>query len=196
MYITEHIALLYNIGFQVKIDEDWNQLEQVEPGIFDGLVDFSKSYPPNTKVKVNVKSGGNKYNTLLEYTIWSSAPGTLCMPSQVTRSGGHHVIIGYWGWGQGSWGLCATVLYLVASITVVAWACLGTGDSLYQRGHANWWHIILAVTTNTTDHHEDPWSAQSASRYKRVPRPSLSRNTYYSSSLISLSSIFYLSLPI
>ncbi|PVD31074.1 hypothetical protein C0Q70_10351 [Pomacea canaliculata] len=54
---------------QVKIDEDWNQLEQVEPGIFDGLVDFSKSYPPNTKVKVNVKSGGNKYNTLLEYTI-------------------------------------------------------------------------------------------------------------------------------
>lgn len=69
MYITEQIALLYNIGFQVKIDEDWNQLEQVEPGIFDGLVDFSKSYPPNTKVKVNVKSGGNKYNTLLEYTI-------------------------------------------------------------------------------------------------------------------------------
>lgn len=54
---------------QIKVDEDWNPLPMVEPGIFEGPVDFSKNYPVGTKAKVNVKFQGNKYNTLLEYTI-------------------------------------------------------------------------------------------------------------------------------
>ncbi|KAK7508599.1 hypothetical protein BaRGS_00000165 [Batillaria attramentaria] len=55
---------------QIKVGEDWTQLTQVEPGVFEGTVDLSQSnYPIGTKAKVNVKFAGNKFNTLLEYTI-------------------------------------------------------------------------------------------------------------------------------
>ena len=55
---------------QVKVDNDWNKLEAVEPDVYEGFVDFSQGYPSGTKVKLNVKSGGNKFDTLMEYTIW------------------------------------------------------------------------------------------------------------------------------
>lgn len=54
---------------QVKVGEDWNQLTQTSPGEFEGVVDLNHDYPVGTKAKVNVKFGGNKFNTLLEYTI-------------------------------------------------------------------------------------------------------------------------------
>ncbi|ESO97032.1 hypothetical protein LOTGIDRAFT_231773 [Lottia gigantea] len=54
---------------QVKVNNDWNPLEQTSPGTWEGLVDLSKNYPPGAKVKLNCKFGGHNYNTLLEYTI-------------------------------------------------------------------------------------------------------------------------------
>ncbi|KAL8580846.1 hypothetical protein ACOMHN_017350 [Nucella lapillus] len=54
---------------QIKVGEDWNPLPMTEAGIFEGPVDLSNNYPPGTKVKVNVKGQGNKYNTYLEYTL-------------------------------------------------------------------------------------------------------------------------------
>lgn len=54
---------------QVKVGNDWNPLEQTEPGTFEGTVDLSTNYPPNTLVKLNVKYMGNNYNTLLEYKL-------------------------------------------------------------------------------------------------------------------------------
>ena len=52
------------------MEEDWNEVPMTEPGVFEGIVDLSKPYPMGTKAKLNVKFQGNKYNTLLEYTIW------------------------------------------------------------------------------------------------------------------------------
>ena len=59
------------VDVQVKTGDDWHPLEQVEPDIYEGYIDFSKeSCPPGTKVKLMVKSGrSNKYDILLEYTI-------------------------------------------------------------------------------------------------------------------------------
>ncbi|KAK3603018.1 hypothetical protein CHS0354_037765 [Potamilus streckersoni] len=58
------------IDVQIKVGEDWNQLQQSEPGIYDGFVDFTRGYQPGTKVRLNVKSGrSNKYDILLEYTL-------------------------------------------------------------------------------------------------------------------------------
>ncbi|XP_021361181.1 uncharacterized protein LOC110455394 [Mizuhopecten yessoensis] len=60
------------VNVQIKVGEDWNQLEEVEAGtgIYEGLVDFSQGYPAGTKVRLNVKSGRtHKYDILLEYTI-------------------------------------------------------------------------------------------------------------------------------
>lgn len=55
---------------QVKVGDDWNPLHQTsEPGEFEGVVNFSRGYPPGTKAKVNVMFSGSSYNTLLEYTI-------------------------------------------------------------------------------------------------------------------------------
>ncbi|CAL1532405.1 unnamed protein product [Lymnaea stagnalis] len=54
---------------QVKVAEEWNPLQQSEPGIFEGLVDFSLGYPSGAKAKLNVKFAGNNYNTLLEYSL-------------------------------------------------------------------------------------------------------------------------------
>ena len=53
----------------MKVGEDWNELTMVEPDIFEGDVDLTHNYPVGTKAKVNVKFQGNKFNTLLEYTI-------------------------------------------------------------------------------------------------------------------------------
>ncbi|KAK3094356.1 hypothetical protein FSP39_000748 [Pinctada imbricata] len=84
-YLFEPIMLLKNtrepsikfkyyvpkaVDVQVKVHEDWNQLEQTEPNIYEGYIDFSKGYPAGAKVKLNVKFGrSHKYDTLLEYTI-------------------------------------------------------------------------------------------------------------------------------
>lgn len=59
------------VDVQVKAGEDWHKLDKVEPDIYEGFIDFSRTqYPPGTKVKLNVKSGrSNKYDILLEYTI-------------------------------------------------------------------------------------------------------------------------------
>lgn len=58
------------VDVQIKVGEDWNQLEETEKGIYEGLVDFSSGYPKGTKVKLNVKSGKtHKYDVMLEYTI-------------------------------------------------------------------------------------------------------------------------------
>lgn len=58
------------VDVQIKAHEDWNPLEQVEPNIYEGVVDFSKGYPSGAKVKLNVKFGrSHKYDILLEYTI-------------------------------------------------------------------------------------------------------------------------------
>uniref|UniRef100_A0A0B6Z095 KY-like immunoglobulin-like domain-containing protein n=1 Tax=Arion vulgaris TaxID=1028688 RepID=A0A0B6Z095_9EUPU len=54
---------------QVKVGEEWNPLQQTDPGMFEGLVDFSTSYAPGSKAKLNVKFVGNNYNTLLEYSL-------------------------------------------------------------------------------------------------------------------------------
>ena len=57
---------------QIKAGDDWNELEKVEPDIYEGYVDFSQGYPEGTKVKLNVKFGGrsvSKYDVLLEYTL-------------------------------------------------------------------------------------------------------------------------------
>ena len=58
-----------DVCLQVKVGEDWNELTMVEPDIFEGDVDLTNNYPVGTKAKVNVKFQGNKFNTLLEYTI-------------------------------------------------------------------------------------------------------------------------------
>lgn len=58
------------VDVQVKVGEDWNPMEMVEPNIYEAFVDFSKGYPAGTKVKLNVKfPRSTKYDTLLEYTI-------------------------------------------------------------------------------------------------------------------------------
>lgn len=59
------------VDVQIKSGEDWHKLEKVERDVYEGYVDFSKGYPPDTKVKLNVKFAGkgNKYDILLEYTI-------------------------------------------------------------------------------------------------------------------------------
>ena len=45
-------------------------LTKTEDDIFEGTIDLSKgNYPIGSKLKVNVKFQGVKYNTLLEYTI-------------------------------------------------------------------------------------------------------------------------------
>ncbi|XP_055889727.1 uncharacterized protein LOC106068554 isoform X1 [Biomphalaria glabrata] len=54
---------------QVKVGEEWNPLQQSEPGVFEGNVDFSQGYPSGAKAKINVKFAGNNYNTLLEYSL-------------------------------------------------------------------------------------------------------------------------------
>ncbi|XP_012946270.1 uncharacterized protein LOC101849988 [Aplysia californica] len=53
----------------VKVDQEWNPLQQTEPGVFEGLVDFSQGYASGSKAKVNVKFAGNNYQTLLEYSL-------------------------------------------------------------------------------------------------------------------------------
>ncbi|XP_060078573.1 uncharacterized protein LOC132558066 [Ylistrum balloti] len=59
------------VNVQMKVGEDWNELEKVDDsGIYEGVVDFSQGYPAGTKVRLNVKSGrSHKYDILLEYTI-------------------------------------------------------------------------------------------------------------------------------
>lgn len=54
---------------QVKVGEVWNPLQQIEPGLFEGFVDFSINYPPGSTAKLNVKFGGGNYSTLLEYPL-------------------------------------------------------------------------------------------------------------------------------
>ncbi|CAG2219659.1 unnamed protein product [Mytilus edulis] len=55
---------------QIKVGDDWNPMEKVEPDIYEAFLDFSKGYPAGTKVKLNVKFGrSSKYDILLEYTI-------------------------------------------------------------------------------------------------------------------------------
>lgn len=58
------------VNVQIKVGEDWNELVQGEPGIYEGVVEFGQGYPSGTKVKLNVKSGrSHKYDVFLEYTI-------------------------------------------------------------------------------------------------------------------------------
>lgn len=54
---------------QVKVGDAWNPLQLLEPGLFDGNVDFSTGYGPGTTAKLNVKFTGNNYSTLLEYPL-------------------------------------------------------------------------------------------------------------------------------
>jgi len=54
---------------QVKVDQAWHPLEQTEPGLFEGWVNFGQKYAQGSKAKVNVNFGGENYQTLLEYTL-------------------------------------------------------------------------------------------------------------------------------
>lgn len=64
-----HLCVPNARDVQIKVDNLWTQLQETEPEIFEGLVDFSRGYPSGSKAKVNVKYSGNNYNTLLEYSL-------------------------------------------------------------------------------------------------------------------------------
>ena len=44
-------------------------MEETEPGLFEGWVDFGQKYGQGSKAKVNVNFGGGNYQTLLEYSL-------------------------------------------------------------------------------------------------------------------------------
>uniref|UniRef100_A0A0B7B7M2 KY-like immunoglobulin-like domain-containing protein n=1 Tax=Arion vulgaris TaxID=1028688 RepID=A0A0B7B7M2_9EUPU len=54
---------------QVKVGDVWNPLQLIEPGVFEGFVDFSINYAPGSTAKLNVKFTGSNFSTLLEYPL-------------------------------------------------------------------------------------------------------------------------------
>lgn len=58
------------VDVQVKVADDWKQLDKIDTNVYEGIVDFSPGYPSGTKARLNVKFGrSSKYDILLEYTI-------------------------------------------------------------------------------------------------------------------------------